>query len=392
MSSRSRQQLGFGDHIIRGDLRSRAAYWRPYWRSAILRIVEKSLFGGEVNATSPFSWSFLQPLVAENIVTINNYVGAVVESFDVNVHSFAKSVTEYPHSRIETLEQVLPRRNAYHLRDVFVDTRTGGCWNAAGWILGESTGSISGGSVPLSVRESWRKRSTLKVARPVVILPIHENFFHWLIDLLPPFLNSMYEAGPDVLVLGDNRAPDWLKGHASQMGWGVKWIDDAVVHTQNYFVTGRGRSESRSLDLELLKNCFETEMGPICAEQCQGLVLSRKNHRRLDQSTNFLEAVSRDMGADVVDFGAMSIGKQRSIVQRAKWMAGATGAAFANMVWAAPGTKVILLTDVRFAGASWGHFAPLASRSGVELHCVEYVDEVAPHAFERLLERILAIN
>jgi len=282
----------------------------------------------------------------------------------------------------EHVDSVVQSRYSYLLSDVLVDVRTGGCWTKNGWILGESAGALSGGSISWEFRESWRRTAKHSEAR-LLVLPVHHNYFHWLIDLLPPFINSLRQAPEGTPILASLNSPTWLRERVAEIGWRVRWTSDVVVHSDEYFVTGRGRSEASPEEVALLRSALPHAREADCG--FAGVILTRETHTRYDSSTSLFEKTAQDLGGALVDPAQMPLSEVRAADEGASWIAGASGAALANLVWARRGTPVAIWSDPRFGSAVLGHFGPLAESLGLRLSLIRSGDVWSVDALAKVL-------
>lgn len=372
---RQRQIIGYGDRIIRPRRIARLRYWSSRWRSGLLKAAERALFRGEINATAPFEWwSGLVP-VQGHLMECKEFVSNEISILEVPVERI-NDTSHQPRLGKRTMEIIdvfRPRRTTYEVANVLVDPWSGACWTQGGWVLGESTGMAFGGGVPFEVRESWRRVSSRTFEEPLAVLPSNRNYFHWLIDLLPAFLASLRHCAGMVRIVGSAEAPEWVRRHCHSLGLDVNWIEDRVVFANRYYVTGRGRSDGRKIEVELLRDAAERQFaGVLSGETKGGIFISRATHTRSGPVEEMIERVCMEAGARVIDPAELDLGKQIRAFAEADWIVAPTGAALANLVWAKSGTSVLVVVDKNFSGSAWGHFGPLAKSRGLRLSGIEY--------------------
>jgi capsular polysaccharide biosynthesis protein len=204
------------------------------------------------------------------------------------------------------------------------------------------------------------------------VIPISNNYYHWLFDELP-FTLCVSNRDTNKLVNFVNYGP--LKKYQTDMNdyLGItshevdKWIkpDQILIPNQRH-ISGYPTFES----LELLRRNILKEVDSSL-NQVGHIYVSRKRSSRSLPNENYFEELLLKKGFEILFLEDLDFRTQVSYFQNAKVIVGPHGAGLANLVWANPGTKVFeLMTDDYFNSC----YSYLASKLELEYHLVKYSD------------------
>lgn len=291
---------------------------------------------------------------------------------------------------VDDYTRLFPERHSYELQDVIVDLATGGCWTDAGWVLGEAAWSTEGGSLSREVIHQWTRRPADEIKEPCMVFPTDPNYFHWLIDFMPPFLTQLGQTHlPNLRIIGDAKAPRWAKDAAQVLGLNVEWITRGPLRCRHYFVSGRGRSGiTEGEGLALRGTLFRGEHGHPGTQP--RILLSRQGYSRSNAFTIRVEEMLASLGFQKVCTGAMPVTEQAAIMTDASVVVGWAGAAFANSVFLNPDARAVVLSESKNSSRSWSHFQRIADTRGFDLHGLLLNAEDDPKAIVRVVRDIVA--
>ena len=220
------------------------------------------------------------------------------------------------------------------------------------------------------------------------------NYAHWLTEVLPrinAFYNGLGESGCHA---GNRALPLLLDaglhiniqsslmaivGGAAQLVWvpnGTQIrVDQLTVTSPTGYVPFDRRSSTLSdynqgkfspRALAALREQLTTALPPSQHPTPKKVFLRRNSKARSMVNADAIEARLVDEGFDVVSTELLSFAEQFHLFSGAEVVVGATGAAFANLIFCKPTTKIVICI-AKFEDTSYGYWQNLACASGNEV-------------------------
>jgi hypothetical protein len=205
-----------------------------------------------------------------------------------------------------------------------------------------------------------------------ILLPTN-GYYHWLLEDLPAFLNSL-QVAPDARVLVKRDPPPYVRDVLALLVNEIEFLE-APVGVERLIMTGKtagygsphGSLTPHPRDVETLRRFF----APWIAAAPVGsrLYLSRAGYKRSPLNEPELAAVAERNGFSAVDTGRMDLLSQVRLFSEASQVVGLHGAAFANLAWVAGGTSVREVFDACYVPCC---YACLASLRNAEYQALVY--------------------
>ena len=220
------------------------------------------------------------------------------------------------------------------------------------------------------------------------------NYAHWLTEVLPrinAFYNGLGESGHHA---GNRALPLLLDaglhiniqsslmaivGGAAQLVWvpnGTQIrVGQLTVTSPTGYVPFDRRSSTLSdynqgkfspRALAALREQLTTALPPSQHPTPKKVFLRRNSKARSMVNADAIEARLVDEGFDVVSTELLSFAEQFHLFSGAEVVVGATGAAFANLIFCKPTTKIVICI-AKFEDTSYGYWQNLACASGNEV-------------------------
>ena len=220
------------------------------------------------------------------------------------------------------------------------------------------------------------------------------NYAHWLTEVLPrinAFYNGLGESGHGA---GNRALPLLLDaglhiniqsslmaivGGAAQLVWvpnGTQIrVGQLTVTSPTGYVPFDRRSSTLSdynqgkfspRALAALREQLTTALPPSQHPTPKKVFLRRNSKARSMVNADAIEARLVDEGFDVVSTELLSFAEQFHLFSGAEVVVGATGAAFANLIFCKPTTKIVICI-AKFEDTSYGYWQNLACASGNEV-------------------------
>ncbi|HEU5079721.1 MAG TPA: glycosyltransferase family 61 protein [Opitutaceae bacterium] len=265
-----------------------------------------------------------------------------------------------PHFRAHTFE--------YPEKEYVTVLERGSAW---GYVHG-AVFTSEGEFVPTFARDPWGPRlhqvwTRARLPQPkringralyLVTPEAADNYHHWMIDLLPRIgmvtrAGFPIEAFDHIILNQANRAYQWetltrlgvKKEQMIQVSPSVRLQPDELV-----VPSLKGTNEQMPAEhVRFLRDTFLGTRGGRRGEGRRKLFLSRKDapSRKLANEDEVF-ALLQPMGFESVSLTGRSVCEQARLFSEAEIIVGPSGAAFANLVFASPGTRV-----VEFASPTW---------------------------------------
>lgn len=264
-----------------------------------------------------------------------------------------------------------PTRYIYDIKDASIWTPDNLIYCSRGKLIAESTA--------LSVyRLLWEVPLPKFEARKClsgqhVYMAINENYYHWLLEDLPVFITA-HKLKPEAKIiakktqfrpaldffekffpgryalLDDNVRCESLVMAAKTGGMGAPH-DHGVVHPK---------------DVKIVREWFSDHMPPKTQER-KKVYVSRVGRRRSPEGEEKLVNRLKAEGFEIFD-GSMGLFEQIEYFQDVEVLVGASGAALTNILWMAPGSKVVKLA---LNGERFHFFSDLAFYCDVMFHNID---------------------
>ncbi len=244
------------------------------------------------------------------------------------------------------LNHVYAARSNYVLSNALVDTKSGFVYvhhlgrnalvrESTSWPAGQALWSVT------------RPTDGSNLEAPMTILASPSNYFHFMTEDLPAVLRAL-DQWPDIAVgvYGGHRPP---YVDAALDAIGIKAVGlDRFVRVSALHLAGRGQ------DLGYLRPQDHTQVlrafsivgisAPGQTPAGRGVIFaSRGLATRAGQEEQEAQGIALDMGAEVVDFSALSLHDQASIAFRSDVVIGSHGAALTNAGFCRPGSMLVEL-------------------------------------------------
>lgn len=195
-----------------------------------------------------------------------------------------------------------------------------------------------------------------------------DNYYHWLLELLPKF-HLLEQAGvrladASCVLLGHSAAPYQLETLA-MLGVEASWVENVTPRT-NLRVerlimpahpSGRDRIEPWAA--RFLRERF-LPFAPAGAGPARIYVERANARRRRLLNNDEVRASLEAAGFVSVDPGALGIREQIALFRDARVVVGSHGAAFSNIVFCRPGTQLVELFSPRYQPAYYRNLAEVA--------------------------------
>jgi capsular polysaccharide biosynthesis protein len=173
------------------------------------------------------------------------------------------------------------------------------------------------------------------------------NFYHWHCDVLPRLLWALPQLGAEVKIILPSNLTAWQKrsleliglssDRCAQFGGRRPWKVERLVWASPLAMTGDFEPQSILKTRDAIQKSFggnPTQPGK------RKLYLTRKNtHARGAINEAELLPLLAARGFETVDCGALDFDSQVKLFSEAGVVVGPHGAAFTNLLWAAPGTR-----------------------------------------------------
>jgi hypothetical protein len=196
-----------------------------------------------------------------------------------------------------------------------------------------------------------------------------ENYYHWFLDGLTRLAN-LPDFPPECRILIPEGIPDFAKRSLQLLG-----LADQVVETrcedlriERYWFSGPTMVSGcpDPLGVQWLREQFLTAPPP---KRHRKLYLERRAPTRKLTNASEVRDLFKKQGWDVVDPSELSLDEQIQIFRESWMVAGVHGAALTNLLWTAPGTRVIELMPSRRRNGCYAGLALVAGLSHQSLVC-----------------------
>lgn len=315
---------------------------------------------------APRSWSWLRDrLHLPPNATLNTLKDGAGDAFRVTVldpaGTFDRSLPLLP-ADPAALAFFGTRAREIHGLGYVAEFSGGSAWGFAGGAVFAPDGRFA----PEFTRDAWGPQLHTVWTRPWLPRPRRlagralylvtpeaaDNYHHWLIDLLPR-IGLVFRAGYkpadfDHVIVG-HRGCRYQRETLEHLGIAPEKIltaDERLHVRADSLVVPSLKPHNQCLpaaDLSWLRQTFLSDRPP--ARSGRRLFLSRNDaaFRRL-QNESALRPLFAEHGFEFVSTAGLDVPAQARLFAGAEWIAGVAGAAFANLVFASPGTHVLEIT------------------------------------------------
>lgn len=211
---------------------------------------------------------------------------------------------------------------------------------------------------------------------PLTLIGGNGNYFHWLLDYLPRVPLALAEDRDSRLVVGARLTAferESLRGLGVEPDRLVPLDLHQVSHFRRLRIPDLGTIDRipHPQAIEWLRSTFQTGIGLR-----RRLWLSRSDAavRRVVNEEAVIEALA-PLGFESVSLDGLSISEQANMFAGAEIVAGPHGATFANLVFAAPGTRVVELVPGDYRPVFFPALADNCGLKHVYLPCVPHPTE-----------------
>jgi hypothetical protein len=174
------------------------------------------------------------------------------------------------------------------------------------------------------------------------------NYYHWCCDILTRLLWALPQLSGDARIVLPPRLSAWQKRSLELVGLSASrcvqfsgrrpWKTERLIWASPLAMTGDHEPNSLAMLRTIILQKLRIEPAK---PGWRKLYLSRKNvsQRSVINETELLPLLV-ERGYEVVDCGALDFDSQVKLFTEAGTIVGPHGAAFANILWAAPGARV----------------------------------------------------
>lgn len=262
-------------------------------------------------------------------------------------------------------EKEFPPRCVFRMRDVVVQIETGACGTDT-HAFADSYGSFRRWMLERPLHS--RVPGALSDPAPFTCVQA-TGYYHFLLEQVPRLLwaLSLY---PDLKVVAWRGGPPLARGILAEMRRlgclrsDVIWREGGAVRAPEYVFTQAepGGGFVHSTDLRLLRECFLDGRRP-CRAPHGRLFISRRHASRCLDNEGEIEAALHSDGFQTVRPERLNgFAEQIRVFQEAAVVVATHGAGLANLVWCAPGTRVVEIFSPRYFNDC---YAALASSLGL---------------------------
>lgn len=208
------------------------------------------------------------------------------------------------------------------------------------------------------------------------------NYYHWHCDVLPRLLAVLPRLEPDVQIILPPHLTAWQKrtlellslpaDRCVQFTGRRPWKVGQLIYASPLTMTGDHDPKSLRALLEAIQNSFG---GNPARPGKRKLYLTRKTaHARTVVNEAELLPLLTARGFEPVDCGTLDYDAQVKLFSETGTVVGPHGAAFTNLLWAAPGARVLEIFE---PGSVRRCYWSLCRALGHEHHCA--VGEAVPN-------------
>lgn len=177
-----------------------------------------------------------------------------------------------------------------------------------------------------------------------------DNFHHWMIDLLPRFglvRRAGYQPADFTRVIVNHADRRYQRATLHHLGFTDAQLiraDENLLLRADQLVVPSLKPNNQSIpanDIAFLRDTFLPRL-PAAGEVRRRLFLTRSDagFRRLKNEAD-LHPLLRAHGFEIISPSTLSVPEQARLFSEAEIVAGPAGAAFANLVFASPGARVL---------------------------------------------------
>lgn len=334
---------------IRGRWDERRRRWRgraqrykgdPLGGAGVLRRRLAAILGG-VDTEASLSIEYSLPVLES--------ANWLMERTEVDKTAFAQCPETCP--VFPPLGHEYTGRSNYVLGAALVDTRSGFAYVNH---LGRSTLIRESTSWPAS-HALWsvsRPTDGTLIDAPLTILSSPSNYFHFMTEDFPALLRVL-DQWPDITVgVCKGLRPPYVDAALEAIGIRPVVLD-RLVRVGALHLAGRGQDLGylRPYDhMQVLRafSILETsDSGQTPSGQ--GIIFASRGHAtRAGQTEQEAQKIAQDLGAEVVDFSALSLIDQARVASQSSVVIGSHGAALTNALFCPPGSMLVELLSPNY--------------------------------------------
>jgi hypothetical protein len=226
----------------------------------------------------------------------------------------------------------------------------------------------------------------LQVNSDVYIIPNEQNYYHWMIDVLP-YVISIQKIDKYVSFLsGASLSPYQIESLNDQMVT-IK-LNHVWVNAAN-LILPRRRHETgfptHSI-LKTLQEYFIYKFQPDETKKVNRIYVSRRNSTRTPENESEIEQILTSLGFQILNCSQLSLHDQFNAFHNAEIVIGPHGAGLTNLMFCQKGTKVIELIPSAFHNPCYEH---LSSLSALQYKALPYDAFNSADSITRVVEESL---
>jgi hypothetical protein len=172
--------------------------------------------------------------------------------------------------------------------------------------------------------------------------PFGRNYYHWLVDVLPRLLHARLSCPELTIVLPEE--PRFATASLERLA--VPYVaTTATVAAEGIIVVDPGRPGwIHPADVRLIRSTFASPTAPAGSDRIPGVYVSRVGDARSPVGEELLERALLERGFCLLRADRLpEWGEQIDLFVRSRTIVGPHGAGLANMLFAAPDTRVVEL-------------------------------------------------
>jgi capsular polysaccharide biosynthesis protein len=200
----------------------------------------------------------------------------------------------------------------------------------------------------------------LQVNSDVYIIPKEQNYYHWMIDVLP-YIISIQEIDSTVTFLSVVHLKTYQIESLNEQMVTIK-LNHVWVNATNLILPMR-RHETGFPNhsvLKTLQEYFLNKFQPGEMQKVNKIYVSRRNSTRTPKNESEIEQILLSLGFQILDCNKLSLHDQFNAFHSAEIVIGPHGAGLTNLMFCQKGTKVIELIPSTFHNPCYEQLSSLS--------------------------------
>ena len=292
-----------------------------------------------------------------NIIELESYVSKLNLEFErKKVYAYPRTYSAYHPVERFSKSKYFNFRYVYHVKNVIVNTTSGYVFSDHKHLVLESSSWPSTlHKFALAPGVNFAPlRSKIPSMYSGIILPSNKNFYHWLIEDMPLFLEAR-QRNKDLPVIVNTKIPNYVLDFVVYENI-PQTHHDGYVNLVEYEFTGRDQDPNwpDPIDLSYVRKYF-VKLESLRDPELK-IYISRLSSSRSPIFENELVEQLSVNNWVIVHLENLNLYEQFKLFASAKVVAGLHGAGLSGIVWLSPGCKVVEICDL-----DW-RYTPVFSR------------------------------